>query len=230
MLAASLALLLVAFAVACSSTAEPSPAPTPAITAAEVVDRAREVTAGLSSFRFRLGHESGHTALSGGIVLKSAEGAAVAPDKLSFTAKTTVGRAFVKIDAVLTGGATYMTNPVTGNWGKLSPEESPFGTFDPPLLVASILGQVEDPSFAEPPAPGADYAISARISAAAFASLVGHVNPDYTVDIIVTIDSASFHLKRVDATGRVTDAEPEDVRRIIELSDFDAAIVIEPPL
>jgi len=228
--AAALALPLIALAAACSSAAEPSPAPTPAISAAEVVDRASEVTAGLSSFRFRLYHESGHTALPGGIVLKSAEGAAVAPDKISFTAKTTLGRAFVKIEAVLIGGDTYMTNPVTGNWAKLRPEDSPFGTFDPPRLVANILRQIEQASFAEPPAAAADYAISARVSAAAFASLVGHVNPEYAVDVILTVDSASFHLKRVDATGRVTDAEPEDVRRIIELSDFDAAIAIEPPL
>ena len=96
--------------------------------------------------------------------------------------------------------------------------------------MAAILGQVEDPSFAEPPSPGVDYALSARISAAAFASLVGQVNPEYIVDVVLRVDPASFHLKRVEATGRVADAEPEDVRRIIELSDFDAAIAIEPPV
>ena len=228
--AAALALLPIALTAACSGAAEPSPAPTPSITAAEVVERTRQATAELDSFRFSLYHESGHTALPGGIVLKSAEGAAVAPDKLSFTAKTTVGRAFVKIEAILTGGDTYMTNPVTGNWSRLPPGESPFGTFDPPRLVATILGQVERPSFAETPVSDAGYTVSATVSAAAFASLVGHVNPEYTVDVLLRVDPASFHLMRVDATGRVADAEPEDVRRIIELSDFDAAITIEPPL
>ncbi len=227
--AAAFALLSVALAAACSGDAEPSPTPTSTVTAAEVVERASDVTAALRSFRFLLSHESGHTTLPGGIALKSAEGAAVAPGNLSLTAKATIGRAFVKIDAVLTGGKTYMTNPVTGTWSELPAEDSPFGTFDPPLLIAAILGQVEHPSFAEPPSPGVDYAISARISAAAFASLVGHVNPEYIVDVVLRVDPAGFHLKRVEATGRVADAEPEDVRRIIELSDFNAAITIEPP-
>ena len=228
--AAALLLLPVALAAACSAPPEPSPVPTPAITAADVVERTRQATAQLNSFRFSLYHESGHTALPGGIALKSAEGAAVAPDSLSFTAKTTIGRAFVKIEAVLTGGETYMTNPITGKWNRIPPADSPFGAFDPPGLVATILGRVEHPSFAETPAPDAGYTISATVSAAAFASLVGHVNPEFTVDVTLTIDPASFHLERVDATGRVADDEPEDVRRIIELSDFDAAIVIEPPL
>jgi len=228
--AAALAVLPIALAAACSGAAEPSPTLAPAVTAAEVVARARDSTAALHSFRFLLSHESGHTALPGGIALTSAEGAAVAPGNLSFTAKATIGRAFVKIDAVLTGGNTYMTNPVTGTWSELPAEDSPFGTFDPPLLIATILGQVEHPSFAEPPSPGVDYAISARISAAAFASLVGQINPEYTVDVVLRVDPAGFHLKRVEATGRVADAEPEDVRRIIELSDFDASITIEPPV
>lgn len=185
----------------------------------------------LETFRFRLTHRRGATLLPGGFAITEAEGVVRSPDSLRVSADTVFGGAFVKIDAVVIGDETYMTNPLTRNWNKIAPEDSPFAVFDPAGLIADILEQVTTNEFAE--APGiveGQYHLVGTVPAAAWRSLVGEVVADRELEYSMDIDPDSFHLTGVRLHGPLKADEAEDVDRTIELSDFDVPVQFEPPI
>ena len=154
------AVALAVFALAgCSRSSDTEPVtvqptattpPVPPVTAPEAVALAREAMTDLASFRFELTHDSGFTALSGGLELSRA-GGVVAQDGLDLEAEAKIGRAFVRIEAIVIDEQTWMTNPLTGAWSEIPPEDSPFSFLDPVKLVADILGDTRDAVFPDDP-------------------------------------------------------------------------------
>ena len=135
---------LLATALFGCSKSEPTPVPpTPQATAAEMVELSRTAMAGLDSFSFELTHDSGHTTLSGALDLIRA-GGLVATNGLDLEAEANIGRAFVRVEAVVIGEQTWMTNPLTGVWSEIAPEDSPFSSGHiPAQSLAALVGSVE---------------------------------------------------------------------------------------
>jgi len=226
-------LLLVLLPVACSNS-EAAPVPTsfaaPKFTAAEVVELSKTSMGNIDSFSFQLTHDSGHTTLSGALQLTRA-GGFVATDGLDLEAEASIGRMFVKVEAVVIGQQTWMTNPITGVWSEIAPEDSPFAFLDPVKLVADILGDTQQPTYAkEEQASNSDIEISGKIPAKSLAALVGYVNPDAIPNVVITIDSSSNLLKKIIISGAVQSEDEPDTIRVITLSDFDEPSTIEPPI
>lgn len=228
----ALGIMLTSLAIACGGgePASDESTPMPGLSAEEVIDKAGEAMADLDSFRFYLSHERGNTVLPGGITLSEADGIVVNPDRMRVTAKTVFGSGFVKIDAVVIGDRTYMTNPLTGKWNRLSSDESPLAVLDPAGLIADILDQVASQEFDQ---DGGDlaggYLLTGTVPPGALRSLVGPADTEEPLRYRVTIDSSTFHLQEVRLTGRIKNDESEDTLRTIELSAFDEAGLVEPP-
>lgn len=228
-----LASFAIVFALACSSRdqSEPVPALEP-LSASEVLVRSSDALSGLTSFRFALSHDRGNTVLTNGIEVQRVTGTAVAPDSYSLDADTLVAGFFVNTQVIVIDQDSYMTHPITHRWQLLESDVSPFGTFNPTLLVASILEQVDGPAHA-PPSSGKDgvYVIDGSLPAAALKSLTGGVDesaPPLTVQ--VTVDGATFLPVEARITGRATEAESDDLVRTVRLFEFDGNITVEPPV
>ena len=224
-------LLLVLLSVACSnSEAESVSTAAPKLTAAEVVELSKTSMGNIDSFSFQLTHDSGHTTLSGALQLTRASGF-VATDGLDLQAEASIGRLFVKVEAVVIGQQTWMTNPITGVWSEIAPEDSPFAFLDPVKLTADILGDTQQTIYAkDDQASNSDIEISGKIPAKSLASLVGYVNTDAIPNVVITIDSSSNLLKKIIIFGAVQSEDEPDTIRVITLSDFDEPSTIEPPI
>ena len=226
-------LLLVLLSVTCSNS-EAAPVPTPfaapKFTAAEVVELSKTSMGNIDSFSFQLTHDSGHTTLSGALQLTRASGF-VATDGLDLQAEASIGRLFVKVEAVVIGQQTWMTNPITGVWSEIAPEDSPFAFLDPVKLTADILGDTQQTIYAkDDQASNSDIQISGKIPAKSLTSLVGYVNTDAIPNVVITIDSSSNLLKKIIIFGAVQSEDEPDTIRVITLSDFDEPSTIEPPI
>ncbi len=212
-------------------TPTPVPTPTPEpIRASDVVANSAAAMAAVSSFRFKLTHPSGSTVLQNGLTVDGAEGAVVAPDQLSVEADTQLASIFVGVEAVLIGDDHYMTSPLTGEWAKVPPEDSPFAFLDVNALIANILGLVRESDYVSPPEPDEDIAIEAVIRSYALASLVGDVVEGLDVDLVLTFDPDSFVLKSARISGRLQEHDEQTAVRLVELTDFDTDIEILPPV
>jgi hypothetical protein len=218
------------FFVACSSSDPPdSTVSLESLSGTEIVSRASDALAGVTTFRFALSHDEGDTILANGIVVQKVTGTAVTPDSYTLDADTLVAGFFVNTQVIVIDQDTYMTNPITRVWQQLEPGTSPFGSFNPALLVAGVLSQIENPVPGSPTNEG-EYVVTGTLPAIALKSLTGGVNesaPD--LDVRVTVDGDSFAPVEARITGRATSSEPGDLVRTVRLFEFNTAITIEPP-
>ena len=234
------ALLAVTLAVVvvfgCSKTPEATPTPVatpvpvePTTTAPEAVRMSRDAMADLNNFRFELTHDSGFTALSGGLELTRA-GGVVTQSGLDLEAEADFGRAFVKVEAVVIDDRTWMTNFLTGAWSEIPPEDSPFSFLDPVKLVADILGETQDADFpASAPNDGV-LTIVGRIPATTLAALVGTVDPNAIPEVTLTLDAATYLLQKIAIVGIAQLEDDENTTRVISLSEFDSPVMLKPPI
>ena len=216
---------------ACSSGTEPATTPTQEIqiTAEEALARALQTMRAIPGFRFEMTHPTGSTELSGGLQLRKASGAAVNPGRLELEAEADLGRAFVRVQAIVIDGETWMTNFLTGNWSKIPPEDSPFSFLDPIQLVVNVLDQVTAPARLPSESEGT-LLLTGKAPAIAFRSLVGRVDEAAQIDVRLTLDSTSFALLEAEIIGHLQPNDGADAVWLIELSGFDSNILIEPPI
>ena len=119
----------------------------------------------------------------------------VTPDQLSVKADAYLGTLFVGVEAIVIDNQHFITNPLSGEWSEVSPEDSPLSFLNPAGLIANILGLVREADYASLPKPGEDLVIEAVISSYALSPLVGDVIEGVDVDLVLTFDPASFVLK-----------------------------------
>jgi hypothetical protein len=225
------AVLLIAMIVACSNN-EPTPSPTPElpqVTASEAVELSKTAMSQLESFRFKLSHDSGHTTLSGALELTVA-GGVVTPGGLDLNAEANIGRAFVRVEAIVIDERTWMTNPLTGVWSEIPPEDSPFSFLDPVKLVADILGKTQQPVFPDSSPKNGEIKVAGQIPAPVLAALVGRVDRDAIPDVMLTFDAVDYRLKKIVISGIVQPEDEATTVRVITLSEFDDPVSLEPPI
>jgi hypothetical protein len=221
--------ILLVIAGACSSEeSTPEPVATP-VTPAEVVALSQHAMSALDSFSFQLTHDVGHTTLSGALQLTRA-GGLVATNGLDLEAEANIGRAFVRVEAVVIGEQTWMTNPLTGVWSEIAPEDSPFSFLDPVKLVADILGDTEQATYPTDSSSAGNVIVIGTIPAESLAALVGSVDPTAVPNVELTLDSNSKRLNKIVITGVVQPEDESNTIRVITLSEFDQQVSLEPPI
>lgn len=222
--------VLAATAAACSSGA--SPAPTVELPSAQqALDNALAAMSEVPQFEFELTHPEGTTSLDGGLDLRRAEGAVITPERLSVKAEANLGRVFVKVDAVVIQGQTWMTNPLTGNWATIAPEDSPFSFLDPVRLVTNVLARTTNPAYpASGGLSGGQIVLNGFVPSEALQPLVGTVIPGVELDVTLSLDSESFLLTSARLTGALQPEDEANFVRLIRFSGFDDELAIEPPI
>ena len=209
---------------ACSSSGAPlTPTPTPIDPEALLLASGR-LMKGLETFHFRLSHESGATALLPNLLVDEVEGDVMKPNRISVRFTGTLGSLAFRADLITVGDASYMTNPLTGQWGPAPGEVSPLGFFSE---IDSMMAQVDQVRLVS--SDGRVHRLSGRIPAEALAPLVGETVKEASVAVEFEIDAGSSHLVKATFEGRVTPAESDGTVRVITLSRFGEPVTIEPP-
>lgn len=228
-----LGVALALIAAACSSNDSATPTvPTVEIPAPQVaLDNARAAMAAVPQFEFELTHPEGSTTLEGGLDLRRAEGTVIAPERLSVKAEANIGRLFVRIEAIVIEGQTWMTNPVTGNWSTIASQDSPFTFLDPVQLVTNVLVQTTDPVYRDDSGSVANQIVLyGKVPSEALRPLVGTVLPGAFLNVELTLDAEKFLLTEARLTGKLQADDEDNFVRLIRLSGFEADLAIEPPI
>ena len=199
------------------------------VTPANAVHSSHRAMQELNNFEFDLTHPEGFTTLSGSLEMTKA-GGIVTSNGFDLTAEARIGRAFVRIEAIVIDDKTWMTNPLTGTWSQIAPEDSPFSFLDPIKLVADILGKTQNARYAESEQMNDELVVVGQIPAATLAALVGEVEREATPEISLTIDAESYLLKKIVITGITQPGDESNTIRVITLSNFNANALLQPPI
>ena len=229
------ALLLAITTSACRGGADPAPAPSPPpvptptpIDVSDLLRRSGEATIALTSFSFRLEHnKGGGTPLTETLVVTEADGRVVSPDRISADFAGTLGSFAVRSSLITVGEASYMTNPLTGDWEEIPREVSPLGFFDPQRGIGAMIGGVQSPALISK--SDSTLRIDGVLEVEALRPLLGGAAEGTTVQVKLSIDAETLYLEKAIIEGRATAAEPDGVVRTITLSRFNEQFTIEPP-
>lgn len=235
-------MLTALIALACSNPPEPTPTPQPTAVVIptatptpvpldpdEVIGNAIDALVEAGSIWFLLEHENGFTEALGGLELTRVEGA-ITETGMSINAEANLGRIYIEVDAILIGTSTWLTNPLTGEWELLPDEENPIGFLQPIAAVRGVLEGLTAAEFIEPPEPGFDYLLTSPLRAEALKSLLGEIIPDGTGIAEVVIDHETFEMKSARITGALQIRDSDSTVRILEMSRYGEAFVIEQPI
>ena len=223
------AALFFLIALSCSNQTAVEEPTVSRITPANAVDSSHKAMQELNNFEFELTHREGFTTLAGSLEMTKA-GGIVTSNGFDLIAEARIGRAFVRIEAIVIDDKTWMTNPLTGTWSQIAPEDSPFSFLDPIKLVADILGETQNASYAESEQMNGELIVVGQIPATTLAALVGEVQREATPKISLTLDAESYLLKKIVITGITQPRDESNTIRVITLSNFNTKVLLQPPI
>ena len=200
-------------------------------TAKQILDQSGTIMNSVSSFEFRLTHKNVSGTRIGDLVFSEATGI------LSDTNSMVIEAKFLFGNLTLSGGfstidnTTFFLNPLTQKWEVTEDSVTPLSFFDPEKGIEKILSSTTSSKFRSNSEKY--WNIEGSMPASSLSNLVGDTS-DNNVEIIVWIDKDSLYLTRAIIFGQLNgydDSENmNEIQRIIDISRFNEAIVIENPL
>ena len=230
-----LAMLLagLALAAACGGGGEKA-APTPATLppADEILPKVVERVGAVKSFHFRLEHENGLSPMPLDLKLKTAEGDVQVPDRMKAKLEADVAGALLRVEVVGIGKEGWMTNPFSREWQPLPAGTTISAIFDPAAGIQAVAGSLQDVRVAGVEKVGGDntYLLEGQIDSGVLKAAVPIAEPGLTVNVKVWVGVDDYNIRQVRLEGPFASGEPENIVRILILSNFDEPVSIEPPV
>ena len=230
-----LAMLLagLALAAACGGGGEKA-APTPATLppADEILPKVVERVGAVKSFHFRLEHENGLSPMPLDLKLKTAEGDVQVPDRMKAKLEADVAGALLRVEVVGIGEEGWMTNPFSREWQPLPAGTTISAIFDPAAGIQAVAGSLQEVRVVGVEKVGGDntYLLEGQIDSGALKAAVPIAEPGLTVNVKVWVGVDDYNIRQVRLEGPFASGEPENIVRILILSNFDEPVSIEPPV
>ena len=200
-------------------------------TAKQILDQSGTIMKSVSSFEFRLSHKNISGTRIGDLVFSKATGLISDRNSMLIEAKFLFGNLTLSGGFSTIGNTTFFLNPLTQKWEVTEDSVTPLSFFDPEKGIEKILSSITSPKFRS--TSEKYWNIEGSMPASSLSNLVGDTS-DNNVEIIVWIDKDSLYLTRAIIFGQLNgydDSENiDEIQRIIDISRFNEAIVIENPL
>ncbi len=222
-------ILLPACAKTASTPATPSPTP---LSAAQVLDSGSQKLEAAGSFHFALDQVGGGTPIAMGIEMTKASGDLVKPDKLKTVIVGTAAGFSIQVQVITVGGATYMTNPLSGNWELLPSTFQVLSVFDPASGVAAIMKEIAGAvRLADEDLGGTlCYHLSGDVDSSKLAAIAGSSAQGVTIKAEVWIAQSDFLPRQIKLTGKITATEKDGIVRTLTFSAYNEDVKIEKPI
>ena len=211
---------------------EPDEASTPEETPQEFLGSSADALEEVSSFHFLLTHENGGTEIVLDLEMERAEGDVVTPDRLRADVEAEgPGGIDVDVEVIAIGEDFFFENPFGG--GFIDADFSIQDILDPTQGAISLLrsapenatlGGTEDIGGVE------TQVVRATIDSGEFDTLIPAADPGLPVEVTLWIGVEDRLPYRIQIVGPLNEDEPDDIERLIEVSDYNNADVeIDPP-
>ncbi len=218
----AVALAALLLLVACGGSSAPD--------ARQVLAASQAAMQKVHSYHFNLQVE--HAGSSATLVIQSADGDLVVPDRLQANAGALVLGSLVQVKIIVVGGQQYITDPVTGRWQTINGLPDPRVLSDSRTGISALLGQIRNPSTPSESSVGgvACWQISGKLDASYLRGLLGdQTRAGSQLDAVVWIGKSDHLLYQLRLTGVAADGDTNQTVRTLKLSKFNEAITISAP-
>jgi hypothetical protein len=185
----------------------------------------------VTSYHFNLAVD--HPGTGGILVIKTADGDILAPDKLQANANVLILNNLVQVKIITIGANQYVTDPITNNWTKTSGLLDPRTLSDSNTGVSAILGNIQNPS--TPTDSSVDgtpcWSINGTLDAKYLAAITGGGAPAGSIVKVTTCIGKSDHLPYlIKMSGVAAQGDTADTVRTFKLSKFGESLTITAPI
>ena len=207
------------------------PAKPPELAAGDIIQQASKALKTVKAVHFKLSATGGMMSIGSGLVAKTIEGDVVQPDRIKGTAVSTFGKVTVQISFVVIGTQQFITNPITKQWQTLPAADAAPNLLDPDKGASVLLSQATNlKKLGNETVGGTDcYHLTATIPATLIAGLVGAAGGASLLASDIWVAVSDSLPRQISLVGPVTTDEPPAIQRVLELSNFNESITIDPP-
>ncbi len=163
-----------------------------------------------------------------GVELRSARGQYGAPESSQAMLEAAIGGLTIELATIAIGGTSWLTNPLTGAWDEYTGSRAfnPAIIFDPelgwkPLLTTDLSG-----ARLVGPDEGDTYLVTGTAAGARVEVLTAGLVESQPVEMQFNIDRESTLVTRMEFN---TIGETGETVWVLELSEFDEPVSIDPP-
>jgi len=230
---AAVAILMLLLVAACRSGAGGSAKATPTPTPRQRLDAAAKQMQAVSAFHFLLTHQNGVSTIANGLEMSRAEGDFQSPDRFKAAVKASFQTFPVSVSVISVGNRTWITNPLQSGEHY---QPLPNGPQTTEILGPNngLLKAVED--MRNPAVTGSEkigqtdtFLISGTVDAGSLRSIAPDADAGRDVPAQIWVGKGDSLVYRVRLNGPLTAAEPKNIVRQIDLSQFNEKIDIAPP-
>ena len=199
--------------------------------AQQLISNAQKAIQKVTSYHFNLTVVNPATGAT--LVIKSADGDILVPDKLKANASALVLGNVVQVEIITIGDKEYLTDPITGKWIPTTGLIDPRSLSDTKTGVAVILGAIQNPS--TPSDSNIDgtpcWSIDGTLDAKYLAGITGGgVSPGSMVAITTCIGKNDNLPYQIRIKGIATQSDTATTTRTFKLSKFGENITITAPV
>ncbi len=193
----------------------------------QILTAATEAMSSVETLRFEL-LRSGAPITVAGLEFDSATGQYLAPDSAQALLKVKASGFAVEVGTIAIGDRVWLTNPLSQEW-----DEFPAGTgfnpaiiFDPDLGWRPLLGADMSGAALVGGEESGPYVVAGTVAPARVEVLTAGLVSEQAVDVVIMIDRETARVLQVAFT---TDGADGASDWVLDLSEFDEPVTIEPP-
>ena len=185
----------------------------------------------VTSYHFNLTVDNPGT--SGALIIKTADGDILVPDKLQANANILLLNNVVQVKIITIAANQYVTDPITNAWHKTNGLLDPRTLSDSKTGVAAILGNIQNPS--TPSDSSVDgtpcWSINGTLDAKYLAAITGGGAPaGSTVKVTTCIGKSDNLPYLIKMSGIAAQGDATNTVRNFKLSKFGESLTITAPI
>ena len=218
-------------AAACGTESEPTPAATPTPDVGDLLTRAGEKMAAMSSAKFGMIDEKESGAKFFDTTFKSMEAEVKSPDSFRMVVKVVAPAfGFVEIEMMAVGEQAYMKFSEDAPWAPLPLDQVPFNFAGLGPTLRDVLNRLEDATITgrESVQDAQTTRVEGNITSDGLADLITTADPGHAVTLILWIDEADL-LRQIRIAGQIYDDDGPETTRLLTIEGIDMPVEIQLP-
>ena len=228
----ALTVVLLILAAACGMESTPTPTPTPTPDLNDLLSKAGEKMAGMSTAKFGMVDETETGAKFFDTTFKKLEAEVKAPDSFRILVDVVAPAfGFVEIEMMAVGEQAYLKFSEDAPWAPLPLDQVPFNFAGLGVTLRDVLNRLEDTAITgrEAIQDAQTVRVEGSITSDALVDLITTADPGHDVTLTLWIDEADHLLRQIRIAGQIYDDDGPETTRLLTIEGIDMPVDIQLP-